>query len=364
MPSNRTERSNRPNAYDLAWWNPTLATWRRFNVPQGNGWAMTIADGQSCGAVGARTLTAYFVCSASATTPVFTLLNETSTCQYSAVILTSLACNASQLASTVTEGCGGQYDLTFATQRDLIYQPAGSNAYYVSRPCGVVDNAICQSNSNTNSSMMCQVIQGSTTTYDIAIYNPTQVTYSPTLTGISMSIQDGDGCGDLGARSLTVNFVCQPGQGPRSVAFTNLVEVSTCNYVATVATSAVCRQGRQNGICGNRNGVSLAGTSEYSYTTPNGDYTYYFQPCGQVLNSQCNASPSTQNSMMCQAVIGAATTYNVAYYDSQLVSWLPIQGGQRVRAGRNLVQYQWTGLRSCTDCEFCVRNHRGIQQPH
>jgi hypothetical protein len=196
----------------------------------------------------------------------------------------------------------------------------------LSCPCSV-----CQRNGNTNTSMMCQAYTTSTTTYDLAIYNPTSVSYNPTLTGISMFIQDGDYCAAAGIyRSLTVNFVCQ--QGPtNSIAFTNLIEQSTCQYVATVTTPAVCRQGRQNGICGSQNyDFSLAGTSEYSWVSPSGSYTYYFQPCGQVLNTQCNTSTATQNSMMCQAVNGAQTTYDIAYYDNQLVSWYKITNGMQM----------------------------------
>ena len=177
--------------------------------------------------------------------------------------------------------------------------------------------------------MMCQAYQGqSTVTYDISIYNPTAVTYTPTLTGIQMYIADGDTCGPYGPRSLTVNFVCQQGGGPNTISFVGWSENPTCTYFATVTTPAVCRSGRQNGICGSGNyDFSLSGTSEYAYSTANGAYTYYFQPCGQVLNAQCNANNATASSMMCQAVNGQTTTYDLAFYDANLVSWYRLTNG-------------------------------------
>jgi hypothetical protein len=321
------------NTYDIAWWNPTLASWRRFTSAQYSayGWIMTIADGVSCGAVGSRVLTVYYICAPTYTTPVFVNMNETSTCNYAAYILTSVACNTTGSVNTATESCGGQYDLTFATQRDLIYQPVGSTAYYVFRPCGVADNAQCQANANTNQSMMCQAYQGSTSTYDIAIWNPTAVSYTPTLTGLSMSIQDGEFCGaDNALRSLTVNFVCQRGP-PQSIAFTNFQEPSTCQYVATVTTPAVCRTGVQNGLCGSQGyDFSLTPGTDYALVSSNSAYTFYFNPCGQVNAQQCNNNTATVSSMMCQAVNGAATTYDIAYYDYQLVAWYKTVTGMQM----------------------------------
>ena len=323
-----------PNTYDIAWWNPTLAQWDRTVYSGATAWTMTIADGTSCGSNLNRIFTVYWVCSASATTPIFQQLTENGTCNYIAVVLTVLACNQ-QTISTNTTACGGPYDLAFATQRDLIYQTGTSSgaAYYVFRPCGIVDNAVCQSQPTTNQSMMCQAYQGSTSTYDLAIYNPALTTYTPTLTGIQMYIQDGDQCAAIGApRSLTVNFNCAQGGPVNSINFVSFTEASTCQYVANVTTPAVCRATRQGGICGVNAGggqyydFSLASGSEYSISTSSG-YTYYFQPCGQVQNAQCNANPVTANSMLCQAVNGAFTTYDIAYYDYNLVSWYKLTNG-------------------------------------
>ena len=321
--------------YDLAWWNPSLATWRRFEYSGNTGWSMSIADGTSCPADNGinRQLTVYFVCDQTATTPFFQSLNETYVCNYIAVVRTILACNQSQILTT-TSPCGGPYDLTFATQRDLIYQQPGTTAYYVFRPCGIVDNAVCQAQGNTNQSMMCQAYQGQTGTNDIAIYNPSLVQYTPNLNGISMYIADGDSCGGT-PRSLTVNFVCQQGPG-NNIAFVGWAEGPTCVYTATVTTSAVCRANRPNGICGPTTGggqnavsydFSLGSNQEYSWVSADGTYTYYFQPCGQVRNQQCNDNNGTSSSMMCQAVNGAQDTYDIAYYDANLVAWYQISNG-------------------------------------
>ena len=317
-----------PNTYDIAWYNPQLTTWRPFSYQgQASGWEMSIADGTSCPNGNNRALQVYWMCQATATTPIFLYLNETSECNYQAVVLTSLACATANISTSLVS-CGGAYDLSFASQKDLIYNVPGSTEYIVFRPCGVVDNAVCQAQPNTNSSMVCQAYQGSPLTNDIAIYNPTLVTYQPTLSGIQMYIQDGDVCGTLGQRSLTVNFNCQQGGPAQALTFANFQEPSTCQYVITINTPAVCRTGRQNGFCGSANyDFSLSGTSDYAFTTPNGAYTYYFQPCGQVQSAQCNANNNTASSMMCQAVMGSSQTYDLAFYDSQLVSWYRLANG-------------------------------------
>ena len=317
-----------PNTYDLAWWNPTVANWRRRQ--NGNWWQMTISDGTTCDAAAgvSRQLTVNFMCSATATTPVMTLVNETTTCYYVATVMTSLACNTTGIIATQSD-CGGDYDLDFLSQQDLIYTPANSGLSYAFRPCGVVANAQCQSQNNTQSSMMCQIQQGSSTTYDLAIYIPSFVTYTPTLNGIQMYIQDGDFCATTGAnRSLTVNFNCQVGPLGDQAKFLSLYEANTCQYVATVTTNRVCRVGRPNGYCGSANyDFSLAGNVDYQWTSANGQYTYYFQPCGAVYNSQCNSSTAAQGSMMCQAVQGSSTAYDIAFYDSNLVSWYKLANG-------------------------------------
>ena len=104
-------------------------------------------------------------------------------------------------------------------------------------------------------------------------------------------------------------------------------EPTTCAYVATLTTPAVCRRGPSS-ICGSNNyDFSLAGGSEYSYTSADGTFTYYFQPCGQVRNAQCNANNATASSMMCQVVNGQFTTNDIAFYDGNLVSWYRIANG-------------------------------------
>ena len=316
------------NAYDLAWWNPTLANWRRRQ--NGNWWQLTISDGQTCDAAAgvSRQLTVNFMCSASATTPVMTLVNETTTCYYVATVMTALACNTTGIITTQND-CGGDYDLDFLSQQDLVYTPVNSGFSYALRPCCVVANAQCQAHNNTQSSMMCQTQQGSSTTFDLAIYDPTVVSYTPTLQGISMYLSDGDFCAATGVnRSLTLNINCQPGPLGDQAKLLSVVEANTCQYVATVTTNQVCRVGRPNGFCGSANyDFSLAGGVDYQWTSADGQYTYYFQPCGSVSNPQCNSSTAAQGSMMCQQVQGTGTAYDIAFYDSNLVSWYKLASG-------------------------------------
>jgi hypothetical protein len=315
------------NTYDLAWWNPTLAVWTKHT----NGVEMFIEDGTSCLAANgqSRALKVDFVCDPSATTPVMTL-TETSTCFYVATVTTSAACTPQQIDRTLSP-CGGEYGaLTELSGQDLVWNDPQSTQQIIFRPCGIVANQKCQANPNTNSSMMCQAYRDATRTYDISLYRPASITYQPVKGGIAMMIADGDTCGGLGARKMTANFLCQQNLGS-GANFWNFQEVGTCNYVAYINTSLVCPAPRPGGVCGAQGyDFSISNAADLQYITPDGQYIYYFQPCGQVVSTQCNNNPATSSSMMCQAAFGSLTTYDLAFYDGNLVTWTKIPNGMQM----------------------------------
>ena len=318
-----------PNTYDIAWWNPLLANWRP--IRGGAAWRMYIQDGTTCDANNgiSRALTVDFYCVPAATTPIFNYLNETDTCRYYINISTSAACTSALSGDTIDTNpeCGGdEFDLEFASATDLVWTSADGSTQYVFRPCGVVSNILCQSQPTTNNSMLCQSYPASQTTYDVAQwFNGTGTTWTPTLNGIQMYTANGDYCAADGqVRTLTVNFICAPNPNPQYIVFLNFTEstalhtapaaarpvrqsaspaltslaphcvlltvrASTCQYVAFVGVSAVCRNtGRGNqGFCGSGGyDFSLVPGSVYAYTDPAGDYTYYLQPSARQQQQQ------------------------------------------------------------------------------
>jgi len=316
-------------AYDVAVWNPSLATWARSAGGQGGGGnnngagrtlSMTIEDGASCGGT-PRALEVRYVCTPSATTAVMSFVTEVATCSYIAYVNTSLVCgNPSPVGTAVA--CGGIYNLNQMSQRDLTYSANGYN--FIFRPCSTVADIQCSRNGATNSSMLCQAVQNSNTAYSLAQWDANAVSWYPTLSGIRMDIQDGAYCDAAGAnRFVSIHFIC--GGNPFGT-FLNFTEVSTCNYVGYVQTSLVCA-GVRTGVCGPMQyDFSLASTSN-DLTYNDGSYKWYLRPCGQVIAPVCNDNPDTQNSMLCQDQLGTPYTYDVAFYDSNLVYWNRINNG-------------------------------------
>ena len=318
-------------AFDVAVWNPSLATWARSaggnqgggNSGAGRTLSMTIEDGASCGGY-PRSLEVRYVCTPSATPAYMSYVTEVSTCSYIAYVNTTLVCaNPSPVSQAVA--CGGIYNLNQMSQRDLTYR--GTDGFnYIIRPCGAVADIQCSRNpaAGVNTSMICQAQQNSNTAYALATWDPNAVSYYPTLQGIRMDIQDGAYCAVASMnRKVSIHFIC--GNNPFGT-FLNFTEVTTCNYVGYVSTSLVC-SGQRTGYCGSGSyDFTLASTSN-DLTYIDGNYKWFLRPCGQVIAPVCNDNPDTQNSMLCQNNLGSRTTYDVAFYDENLVYWNRIANG-------------------------------------
>ena len=130
--------------------------------------------------------------------------------------------------------CGGAgYNLNGLTTRGDLQLTNTSTGYnYYFSPCSTVQNAQCQANQLTQSSMMCQASTTSNTTFDIATYIPSLTTWTALASGgVSMTVQDGATCDGYDyLRKLTVNFQCSTSNG--LYQFLNMTEVSRTAHSA------------------------------------------------------------------------------------------------------------------------------------
>ena len=225
-------------------------------TPIRNGLLMSLTDGAYCSVVGAyRTTNVRFICNSTATTATIYNLTESPTCTYNVWVYTNLVCPA---ASTSCQGAG--YDLSrLNTGADLQLVNASASYNWYFSPCSTVSSAVCQLNEATQASMMCQVAQGSNSSYDIAIYNPSSITWTAINGGVQWLVQDGATCNNYDfERQLTINFMCGgTGGGPGSLV--SVVEQTTCNYLATVQLNGPCSNWQTGGGGSSLSGGAIAG---------------------------------------------------------------------------------------------------------
>ena len=248
--------------------------------------------------------------------------------------------------------CGAAgFDLSSLTYADYSYvtNNVGVNqtqyTYYF-HPCGNVTYAGCQGlEASYGGSMMCQVPVGAnaaTTNYSLAVWKPDYTTsgWTPLAQGLGVQwqISDGQGCGsDTGSpRSLTVNFICDTTVQAGLLNFVNLTETSTCVYLATVRTAAVCQAASNAGSTCGYGGLDLSSITgtDLVYQDVAHNYTYYFRPCGTVTSAQCAQNPYGNvagEAMVCQATGTHGeydpNTYDLSWWNPTLANWRRFGGG-------------------------------------
>ena len=208
------------NAYSLASWNPPNAVVRYTLLS--NGILQSHTDGQSfCGGT-VRTVNIFYVCLASAVTPVVLQFSTTGVCVHNITVQTAAVCGTPFVPTCRSNG----YDLT--SIGSVTISASVDNYYWSVSACGNVSSALYPSCSG-------QVCQGATA---VSSYDPVVAAWTSADNGLVQALQNGDSCGGNGYREGTLRFVCNTAATTPYISSAG--EEPACHYTVIVQTAAVC----------------------------------------------------------------------------------------------------------------------------
>jgi hypothetical protein len=195
---------------------------------------------------------------------------------------------------------------------------------WVIRTCGAVSDAVCNNDTTSRNSSVCQ--RGATSAsnaYGLSFWNHSAVVYSRTRSAIIQQLITGEMCG-ANPRQSIIYFECNASATTPFISFVR--EYYTCQYTFTVQTSLTCALPQEPSCT--FDGVDLnpmfAG-GELNFTN---NYRWYVRMCSSApSNVNCSRDATANNTMVCQQRLDYSDNFGLATYNESTVQWQSIPTG-------------------------------------